>query len=75
MCYWGQKGLKYPVGKNEGDGFRQGDIVEVDINRTDQIVKYLVNDILVAFDTNKILGESTRVFMPYFEMMNTNDVV
>ena len=75
MCYYGYNGYRYPSGGNEGDGFKQGDIVEVDVNRSTSTVKYLVNGILKATQTNNMLADSSRVFMPYIEMYNTGDTV
>ena len=49
--------------------------MEVEVNRKDQVVLYRVNGKLEAFHCNKILGESSRVFMPYVEMYNIHDVL
>lgn len=43
MCYFSYDGRKFPEGVNEGNGFNQGNLVEVDVNRTTNTIKYLVN--------------------------------
>ena len=49
--------------------------MEVDVNRSTTLIRYLVNGVLKATQSNKMLADSTRVFMPYVEMGNTNDMV
>ena len=49
--------------------------MEVDVNRSTSTIKYLVNGTLKATQTNNMLADSSRVFMPYIEMYNTNDAV
>ena len=75
MCYFGYGGYKYPNGGNEGGGFRQGDVVEVDINRATSTIKYSVNGTVKATHTHDMLADNNRVFMPYVEIANTNDAV
>lgn len=75
MCYYGSGGSKYPSGGSEGNGFKQGDIVEVDVIRANSTIKYTINGVLKATDTNNMLADNSRVFMPYVEMHNTNDTV
>ena len=75
MSYYGAGGSKYPGGVNEGNGFKQGDIVEVDVNRSTNTIKYLINGILKATQSNNMLADSTRVFMPFVDLFNTNDTV
>lgn len=75
MCYYGCSGYKYPSCGVEGDGFKQGDVVEVDVNRTTSTIKYIVNGVLKATDAHGMLNDSSRVFMPYVEIYNTNDAV
>lgn len=75
LCYSGYDGRKYPEEEVEGDGFKQGDIVEVEVNIPACTVKYLVNGILKATQSNNILSDNSRLFMPYVEMGNTNDMV
>lgn len=65
MCYYGYNGHMHPSGGGEGDGFRQGDVVEVDVSRSTNTVKYLVNGVIQAKHSHQILGDNTRVFMPY----------
>ena len=48
MCYDGAYGYKFPSGGNEGGGFKQGDVVEVDVNRSTNTVKYIINKTLKA---------------------------
>lgn len=43
MCYYGANGAKYPSSATEGTGFKTGDIVEIDVNRTTKTIKYIVN--------------------------------
>ena len=52
MCYYGYNGYKYPGGGSEGEGFKQGDIVEADVNRANNTIKYSVNGTLRATHTN-----------------------
>ena len=75
MCYSGSDGNKFPGGGNEGDGFGQGDVVEVYVNRPTNTLRYSVNGTLKATQTNEMLGKKERVFYPYFEMYHTNDIV
>ena len=42
MCYYGRDGYKYPD-DYEGSGFKQGDVVEVEVDRTTRTIKYIVN--------------------------------
>lgn len=48
MCYYGYNGFKYPDGPYEGDGFKEGDVVEVEVNRSNNTIKYFANGILKA---------------------------
>ena len=75
MCYYGAVGGKYPSGGFEGNGFKEGDVVEVNVNRPNNTLKYIINGILKATDTNNMLNDSSRMFMPYVEMYNINDTV
>ena len=75
MCYYGHNGGKYPSEGIEGDGFKQGDVVEVDVDRASSTIKYIINGALKATQKNNMLEDSSRVFMPYVEMWNTNDMV
>ena len=75
MCYYGANGSKYPSWTKEGSGFKQGDVVEVDVDRSTNTVKYIVNGELQATQTNYMLAGSSRVFMPFVEVCNTNDTV
>lgn len=75
MCYYGYNGYKYPGGGSEGEGFKQGDIVEADVNRANNTIKYSVNETLRATQTNQILGDSSRIFMPFIDMYRNNDIV
>lgn len=47
MCYVAG-GFKWPDRKNEGDGFKNGDVVELNVDRAARTVKYLVNGVLKA---------------------------
>ena len=58
MCYYGYNGYKYPSGGYEGGGFRQGDVVEVDVNRSTSTVKYIINGVLKATEKNNMLNDS-----------------
>ena len=75
MCYYGHSYRKYPESVNEGDGFKQGDLVEVEVNRASNSVKYFINGALKAQHTNQILADSSRIFMPYVDLYHTNDTV
>ena len=75
MCYYGNNGYKYPSGGSEGGGFKQGDVLEVDVNRSTSTIKYIINGVLKATQTHNMLADNSRVFMPYFEMYNTNDII
>lgn len=52
MCYFGWKGSKWPENVVEGDGFKQGDVVEVEVDRIGKVIKYSVNSTLKATHTN-----------------------
>lgn len=52
MCYHSYDGSKYPGKIREGNGFDQGDVVEVVVNRSIKSVKYLVNNVLKAEQRN-----------------------
>ena len=52
MCYYGFDGLKFPDLVEEGDGFRTGDIVKVNVDRPAQKVIYSVNGVEVASHRN-----------------------
>ena len=43
MCYYGRDGYKYPNDGTEGSGFKQGDVMEVEVDRTTRTIKYIVN--------------------------------
>ena len=75
MCYFGYNGSKYPKAGYEGRGFKEGDVVEVQVDRMAKLVQYFVNDVLQATQANKMLGEPTSVFMPFVEMFRTDDEV
>ncbi len=75
MCYYGYNGYKYPSGCHEGGGFKQGDIVEVDINRATSTIKYSVNGTVKATHPHNMLAQNNRVFMSCVEMYSTNDAV
>ena len=75
MCYQGSNGWKYPVGGHEGDGFKQGDVVEVDVSRYTNTVKYTINGVLKATHTHNMLADSSRILMPYVEMRSFSDSV
>lgn len=50
-------------------------MVEVDVDRATNTIKYIVNGTLKATQTNNMLAEKTRVFFPFVEMINQNDTV
>lgn len=62
-------------GAQEGDGFKQGDVVEVDVNRAISTVKYSVNGVLKATHSNQKLADAARVFVPFIELYHQNDAV
>lgn len=65
MCYYGYNGFKYPDGPYEGDGFKEGDVVEVQVSRSNNTVKYFANGILKATHQHQMLGDIDRVFTPF----------
>lgn len=75
MCYYGDDCKKYPQKMKEGEGFKQDDIVEVEVNRFTKTVRYTVNGIVQASQKNEMLGDNTRVFMAFVELHDTNDSV
>lgn len=75
MCYFATGGRKFPESVFEGDGFGQGDVVEVNINRLTKTVKYSVNGVYKASHINEMLADNSRVFMPFVELWYTNDSV
>lgn len=48
FCYYGYNSEKCPGNTFEGSGFKKGDIVEVDVDRENKSVKYLINGIVQA---------------------------
>lgn len=64
ICYWGH-GNKWPENKKEGDGFKIGDVVEVNIDRATRIVKYLVNGVLQASQRNEMFAGADRIYVLY----------
>lgn len=77
MCYHGYNGRKYPneVNEGQGGGFKEGDIVEVDVDRASSTIRYSVNRIVRATHTHEMLADNSRVFMPFVDMYNTDDIV
>lgn len=75
MCYYSIYAEKNPGGGSEGRGFNEGDIVEVDVNRPNRTLRYIVNGVLEATHCHSMLGDSSRTFMPFVEMYNKNDIV
>lgn len=75
MCYFSYDGRKFPEQANEGGGFKQDDIVEVEVNRSANTVKYFVNEVHKATQTKAILADSSRIFMPFVLLYYTNDAV
>lgn len=51
MCYWSDA-EKCPERVKEGDGFKQGDFVEVAVNRSNHTVKYIINGVHRATQRN-----------------------
>ena len=75
ICYYGDYGRKSPENIFQGDGFRQGDVLEVVVNRSSSTVSYIVNGTLQATHTNQILADPSRIFFPFVEMICQNDAV
>ena len=75
LCYRADSGFKFPQSVQEGEGFKQGDVLEVEVNRTTNTVTYSVNGKLQAMQTNEMLKDAGRVFMPFFEVYHQNDAV
>lgn len=74
ICY-ATSGNKYPDFVKEAEGYKEGDIVEVDVNRSTSTIQYFVNGILKATQIKEILADNSRVFMPYVEMAYANDSI
>ena len=74
MCYYGCDGRKFPEQGYEGDGFKEGDIVEVVVDRSIRTVRYSVNGVQKATQTNEMLNSSS-IFMPFVEMFYANSSV
>lgn len=79
MCYHGFE-YKYPEDKQDGDGFKTGDIVTMEVDRFVQEVKYSVNmpnlyNVLRMSRKNKMRADSNRVFVPFVEIHETEDTV
>ncbi len=51
MCY-SISGYKYPGGFQEGNGYKSGDVVEVNVDRSSNTVKYISNGVLKAKHSN-----------------------
>ena len=65
--------IKEPEGVNEGTGYKAGDIVEVQVDRVCNHVKYFVNDKLQATQTGPMLADSSLVFVPVVFPENLHD--
>lgn len=75
MCYYAINSEKNPGGGTEGNGFKEDDIVEVDVNRQTHTLKYIVNGVLEATHSHLMLADTSRIFMPFVEMRDKNDTV
>lgn len=53
----------------------QGDMVEIDVDRTGGSLKYAINGVLKATQVNQMLVNSSRVFMPFAELHFTGDAI
>ena len=49
--------------------------METTVDLIDKTVKWTVNGVLKAINTYKILADKKKIFRPYIEMFNTNDIV
>ena len=58
-----------------GGGFKHNDVVEVEVDRANNTIKYSVSNTLKATQTNSILGDGSRVFYPYVEFNHHEDSV
>ena len=72
MCYF-SRGFKYPDQYKDGDGFKEGDVVGVSVNRAACTVKYSINGVFKVSQKNQMLADPNRVFVPYLQMSDTND--
>ena len=75
MCYFGFSGHIFPENIKKGDGFKEGDIVKVIINRATHTLDYYVNGEIKVTHVNKMLAESSQLFMPFVEMYSCGDIV
>lgn len=75
MCYYSFNGTKYPKEGIEGFGFKEGETVVIDVNRAQSTIKYFINGKLRATHMNEMLLDAGRVFVPFVEMKNANDVI
>ena len=67
-CFTTLMGLNFLKASDRAMGLNKGDIVEADVNRRAGTIKYLIKDTLKATQTNNILRDSPRVFMPFVEI-------
>lgn len=45
------------------------------VDRDKQTIKYIIKGHLQAVQRNQMLGDKSRLFMPYLEMSNPEDAV
>ncbi len=79
MCYYGHDASLYPslpLGlRKTGSGFKAGDIVKVEVDREESSVRYSVNGVINAVQTNYMLANKSSIFMPFVEMRFAGDSV
>lgn len=73
MSYSAINSVLNPGSESQGAGFKEGDVVEVDVNRLTRTVRYIINGVVEALHSHYMLADSSRIFMPFVEMRDKND--
>lgn len=75
VAYYCQNGYRYPNMGNEGAAINQGDVVDVNVELRNNVIKIVVNGTARATLTHALLGDATRIFVPYVDMSNNGDII
>ena len=61
--------------KDEGDGFKEGDIVTIEVDLENGKIKWIVNDKQKAEIETDILKDIKRKFVPFADFYNKGDTI
>lgn len=65
VCYYGCNGYKYGQATTEGAGFSESEVVEINVNLAAKLIKWSVAGTQRASCSLELLGDQSRVFMPF----------